>query len=50
MIDAFAIGFGLDLASPDEVWRPEGETRTLGRLLEVGAAILIDSLRARLPR
>ncbi|MGX9347287.1 TetR/AcrR family transcriptional regulator C-terminal domain-containing protein [Microbacterium sp. KNMS] len=64
VIDAFAIGFGLDLASPDEVWRPERETRTLGRLLEggvrgearaarsfeLGAAILIDSLRARLPR
>lgn len=61
VIDAFAIGFGLDLASPDDVWRPEGETRTLGRLLdgaargeersdrsfELGVAVLVDSLRAR---
>ncbi|WP_217182706.1 TetR/AcrR family transcriptional regulator C-terminal domain-containing protein [Streptomyces sp. AC495_CC817] len=62
LIDAFAIGFGLDLASPDDVWRPEGETRTLGRLLdgaergqarsdrtfELGVSVLLDSLRARL--
>ncbi len=61
VLDAFAIGFGLDLASPDEVWRPEEETRTLGRILEngergatrsdrafeLGARLLIDSLRAR---
>lgn len=62
VIDAFAIGFGLDLASPDDIWRPETETRTLGRLLEegergrersdhtfeIGVAMLLDSLRARL--
>lgn len=34
VIDAFAIGFGLDLASPDEVWQPGGPTRTLGRLID----------------
>lgn len=34
VIDAFAIGFGLDLASPDEVWQPGEETRTLGRLID----------------
>jgi len=62
VVDAFAIGFGLDLAAPDDVWRPEGETRTLGRLIdsgergraradrtfELGVSVLIDSLRARL--
>lgn len=62
LIDAFAIGFGLDLASPDDVWQPEEETRTLGRLIasgergrarsdrtfELGVSVLIDSLRARL--
>ncbi|MDN3311121.1 TetR/AcrR family transcriptional regulator C-terminal domain-containing protein [Microbacterium oryzae] len=62
VIDAFAIGFGLDLASPDDVWQPSEETRTLGRVLhgaaggaeradrtfELGSAILLDSLRARL--
>ncbi len=62
LIDAFAIGFGLDLASPDDIWQPEGETRTLGRLLdgaergearsdrtfELGVSVLLDSLRARL--
>ncbi|TCJ29294.1 TetR/AcrR family transcriptional regulator [Microbacterium sp. PI-1] len=64
VLDAFAIGFGLDLASPDEIWQPEGETRTLGRLIdgaeqgsarsdrtfELGVGLLIDSLRARLTR
>ena len=62
VVDAFAIGFGLDLASPDEVWQPGEETRTLGRLIdraergsarsdrtfELGVGLLIDSLRARL--
>jgi AcrR family transcriptional regulator len=62
VIDAFAIGFGLDLASPDDVWQPEQETRTLGRLLdgaergrarsdrtfELGVSVLIESLRTRL--
>lgn len=64
VIDAFAIGFGLDLASPDDVWAPGGETRTLGRILdgavrgdarsdrtfEVGVSLLVESLRARLRR
>ena len=36
IIDAFSIGFGLDLASPDDVWRPETPTETLGRLVEAG--------------
>lgn len=60
IIDAFAIGFGLDLASPDDVWDPGESTRTLGRILEdsergdaradrtfdLGVELLIDSLRA----
>ena len=64
VIDAFAIGFGLDLASPDEVWEPGEGTRTLGRVLagaergtaradrtfELGVGLLLDSLRARLAR
>ena len=64
IIDAFAIGFGLDLASPDEVWEPGEGTRTLGRVLEgaergtaradrtfeLGVGLLVDSLRARLDR
>ncbi len=64
VIDAFAIGFGLDLASPDEVWEPREGTRTLGRVLdgaergtaradrtfELGVGLLLDSLRARLVR
>lgn len=62
VIDAFAIGFGLDLASPDEVWQPGGPTRMLGRLIdgaergtarsdrtfELGVGLLLDSLRMRL--
>ncbi|CAH0225048.1 hypothetical protein SRABI76_02608 [Microbacterium oxydans] len=62
VIDAFAIGFGLDLASPEDVWRPEDDTRTLGRILdgsergdarsdrtfELGVGLLVESLRARL--
>ncbi|MEV8268691.1 TetR/AcrR family transcriptional regulator, partial [Microbacterium sp. NPDC076911] len=61
---AFAIGFGLDLTAPDEIWQPPGETKTLGRLIdgsvggsersdaafEVGLELLIGSLRARLER
>ncbi|CAH0175427.1 MULTISPECIES: TetR/AcrR family transcriptional regulator C-terminal domain-containing protein [unclassified Microbacterium] len=64
IIDAFAIGFGLDLASPDEVWEPGEGTRTLGRVMEgaergtaradrtfeLGVGLLVDSLRARLTR
>lgn len=64
VVDAFAIGFGLDLISPDEIWRPGIPTRTLGRLLddaergdqrsdrafEIGLELLVASLRARLDR
>jgi AcrR family transcriptional regulator len=64
IIDAFSIGFGLDLASPDDVWQPETPTRTLGRLVdagprgarrsdrafESGLEMLLDGLRLRLAR
>ncbi|GAA1965214.1 TetR/AcrR family transcriptional regulator [Agromyces allii] len=64
ILDAYAIGMGLDLASPHDVWQPEGETENLGRLLddaphgeersdrafELGLEFLIDSLRGRLAR
>jgi AcrR family transcriptional regulator len=64
IIDAFSIGFGLDLASPDDVWRPETPTEVLGRLVEGGARgaersdrafeagleLLLDGLRLRLAR
>ena len=62
LFDAFALGSGLDYAAPDAVWRPEGETRNLGRLLEleprgkvrsnqafeIGLAMLLAAMRARL--
>lgn len=64
VVDAFTIGFGYDVASPDEIWRPETPTRTLGRLVadgqrgrersdrafEVGLELLIESLRRQLQR
>jgi len=64
IIDAFSIGFGLDLASPDDVWLPETPTETLGRLVdagprgarrsdqafESGLEMLLDGLRLRLAR
>lgn len=64
ILDSFALGFGLDLASPDEIWQPQGSTETLGRLLanaqrgaarsdrafEEGLELLLDSLRLRLAR
>lgn len=64
IIDSFAIGFGLDLASPDDIWQPEQPTRTLSRLLtdaargddrsdrafENGLELLIESLRLHLGR
>ncbi|GAA2037797.1 TetR/AcrR family transcriptional regulator C-terminal domain-containing protein [Agromyces tropicus] len=64
IIDSFALGFGLDLASPDDIWQPQGRTATLGRLLasaergaarsdrafEEGLELLLDSLRLRLAR
>lgn len=62
IVDAFAIGFGFDVASPDEIWRPETPTRTLGRLVadaqrgrersdrafDIGLEMLLDSLRRQL--
>lgn len=64
ILDSFALGFGLDLASPDDIWRPQGATETLGRLLanaqrgparsdrafDEGLEMLLDSLRLRLAR
>ncbi|MGN8552868.1 UNVERIFIED_CONTAM: TetR/AcrR family transcriptional regulator C-terminal domain-containing protein [Microbacterium sp. SLM126] len=64
IVDAFAIGFGFDVASPDEIWRPETPTRTLGRLVrdaergrersdrafDIGLEMLIDSLHRQLER
>jgi AcrR family transcriptional regulator len=64
IIDAFSIGFGLDLASPDEIWRPETPTNTLARLVQdaprgaarsdrafdSGLEMLLDGLRLRLAR
>ena len=64
IIDAFSIGMGLDLASPDEVWAPATPTETLGRLVAVGPRgaarsdrafesgleLLLDGLRLRLAR
>ena len=61
-MDAFAIGFGLDLASPDDVWAPITPTKHLARLLaaaprgrersdavfETGLEMLLDALRFRL--
>ena len=62
LFDAFALGSGLDYAAPDAVWRPEGETLNLGRLLEleprgkvrsnqafeIGLAMLLAAMRVRL--
>lgn len=62
LFDAFTIGSGLDYAAPDAVWRPEGETRNLGRLpgleprgkvrnnqaFEIGLAMLLAAMRVRL--
>lgn len=64
IIDSFAIGSGLDLGSPDDTWRPETPTKSLGRLVDVGAKgaersdqvfetgleLLLDALRLRLGR
>ncbi|WP_022891440.1 TetR/AcrR family transcriptional regulator [Agromyces subbeticus] len=64
ILDAFAIGFGLDLASPDHIWQPETPTVNLARLLadaetgdersdrafEIGLELLLDALRMRLGR
>lgn len=62
LLDAFALGSGLDYAAPDAVWEPSGPTLTLGRLLdagplgrarnerafEIGLGILMAGLRERL--
>lgn len=37
LLDAFALGSGLDYAAPDDTWRPRGETAHLGRLLATAA-------------
>jgi len=37
LLDAFALGAGLDYAAPGDIWRPLGETAHLGRLLETAA-------------
>ena len=64
IIDAFSIGFGLDLASPDDVWRPETADRDArpprrggparrarsDRAFESGLELLLDGLRLRLAR
>jgi AcrR family transcriptional regulator len=63
ILDAFALGFGLDRTSPEEIWHPADGTRTLGRLIsdaatgeerseqafEIGLSLLMQALRARLP-
>jgi AcrR family transcriptional regulator len=63
ILDAFALGFGLDQTSPEEIWRPGDDTRTLGRLIagakvgeerseqafEIGLDLLMQALRSRLP-
>ncbi|GAA3702904.1 TetR/AcrR family transcriptional regulator C-terminal domain-containing protein [Zhihengliuella alba] len=64
LLDAFALGSGLDYAAPDAIWAPTGPTETLGRLLdaappgrvrnerafELGLALVLDGLRGRLAR
>ena len=64
ILDSFALGFGLDLASPDDIWKPETPTTSLARLLEqaakgpersdrvfeIGLEFLLDALRLRLGR
>lgn len=61
VVDALAIGFGLDLAGPDVVWQPETETETLARAVaaaphgheradqafEIGLSMLLTGLRTR---
>ncbi len=63
MIDAFAIGFGLELAPPERVWQPDAPTRLFGQLLaesrsgserversfELALEVLLGALRDRLP-
>lgn len=62
ILDAFALGFGLDRTSPEEIWHAADGTRTLGRLIadaatgeerseqafEIGLSLLMQALRQRL--
>ncbi|MGO4455571.1 TetR/AcrR family transcriptional regulator [Arthrobacter sp. RAF14] len=62
LLDAFALGSGLDYAAPEDVWEPATPTLHLTRLLsyqpsgkvrsdqafEIGLDMLLTSLRARL--
>ncbi|GAA1782584.1 TetR/AcrR family transcriptional regulator [Agromyces lapidis] len=64
VLDAFALGFGLDYASPDDIWQPGAPTRSLDRLIasaergdarsdrvfELGLELVLDALRLRLVR
>ncbi|MFJ3958526.1 TetR/AcrR family transcriptional regulator C-terminal domain-containing protein [Arthrobacter sp. NPDC090010] len=64
LLDAFALGSGLDYAAPEEVWEPKSPTEHLGRLLalepsgakrseqafELGLDMLLSALRTRLER
>jgi AcrR family transcriptional regulator len=64
ILDAFAIGFGLDLAAPDEVWQPDDEQSPTARAIAagprgearsdrafgLGLELLLDALRLRLAR
>ncbi|WP_022889282.1 TetR/AcrR family transcriptional regulator [Agromyces italicus] len=64
VLDAFALGFGLDVASPDDIWQPDAPTRSLDRLIasaergdarservfELGLELVLDALRLRLAR
>lgn len=64
VIDAFAIGFGLDLAGPAQAWTAADDSPVLSRALaaplpsggrseaafEWGVEMLLDGLRARLAR
>lgn len=64
VLDSFALGFGLDYASPDDIWQPGVPTKSLGRLIasaergdarsdrvfELGLELLLDALRLRLAR
>lgn len=61
-MDSYSLGAGLDLASPDEVWRPEEPGSALSRVIaaeadprqrsdrafEFGMSILIDGFRRHL--
>ncbi|WP_194409890.1 TetR/AcrR family transcriptional regulator [Microbacterium cremeum] len=64
VVDAFAMGFGLDVTSPDEIWSADTPTTTLARLMadaatgrersdrafEIGLEMLVASLRLRVER